>query len=236
MPALYSETSLFARLKAACADDWQAYAGHAFVKRLADGTLPEACFRHYLGQDYLFLIHLARAYALGAYKSDSLADLRAAAAMLSAIVDVEMGLHVKFCAGWGLTEASMAAAPEAPETMAYSRYVLERGTSGDILDLQVALAPCVIGYAEIGANLKADADTRIEGNPYGEWIEMYAGEEYQAVARGEAARLDRLALMRAGIGAGEEAGGEGRFPNLAATFRQATVLETAFWDMGLAAG
>ncbi len=58
---LYSETSLFARLKAACADDWQAYAGHAFVKRLADGTLPEACFRHYLGQDYLFLIHLARA-------------------------------------------------------------------------------------------------------------------------------------------------------------------------------
>ncbi|MEE8549210.1 MAG: thiaminase II, partial [Alphaproteobacteria bacterium] len=64
MPALYSETSLFARLKAACADDWQAYAGHAFVKRLADGTLPEACFRHYLGQDYLFLIHLARAYAL----------------------------------------------------------------------------------------------------------------------------------------------------------------------------
>ncbi len=132
----------------------------------------------------------------------------------------------------------MAALPEAPETMAYTRYVLERGTSGDILDLHVALAPCVVGYAEIGANLKADPDTPIEGNPYGEWIEMYAGEEYQEVARGEAARLDRLALTRAGIGAGagEAADGEGRFPNLAATFRQATVLEAAFWDMGLAAG
>ena len=41
------------------------YTGHAFVRQLAAGTLPERCFRHYLIQDYLFLIHFARAGAGG---------------------------------------------------------------------------------------------------------------------------------------------------------------------------
>jgi thiaminase (transcriptional activator TenA) len=31
---------------------------------LADGSLAEAAFRHYLVQDYLFLTEFARAYAL----------------------------------------------------------------------------------------------------------------------------------------------------------------------------
>ncbi|MYE01724.1 MAG: thiaminase II, partial [Alphaproteobacteria bacterium] len=39
---------LFDRLKQAAAADWQAYIGHPFVKAVGDGSLPEACFRHYL--------------------------------------------------------------------------------------------------------------------------------------------------------------------------------------------
>src|SRR5690554_1354072 len=96
---------LFARLREAALDDWRAYVEHPFVRGLGAGTLPEACFRHYLGQDYLFLIHFARAYALAAYKAETLEDMRQAAAGMSAILDLEMGLHVSFCAGWGLSEA-----------------------------------------------------------------------------------------------------------------------------------
>ena len=55
---------VFERLKASCPEDWAAYTGHAFVRGLADGSLPETCFRWYLAQDYLFLINFARAYAL----------------------------------------------------------------------------------------------------------------------------------------------------------------------------
>ena len=64
--------------------------------------------------------------------------------------------------------------------------------AGDLLDLQVALAPCVIGYAEIGAWLDADAGTLRDGNPYAEWIAMYAGAEYQAVAAAATDTLDAL--------------------------------------------
>ena len=221
---LFAPGSVFGRLRAGCRDDWRAYTGHAFVRAVGEGTLAGPCFRRYLGQDYLFLIHLARAYALAAYKADDLDDIRRAAAALSAIIDVEMGLHVTYCAGWGLSEDAMAALPEAPATMAYTRYVLEKGLAGDILDLHVALAPCVVGYAEIGAALIADPATRLDGNPYREWIEMYASTDYQDVARAEVATIDRLMERR---------GGPGRIDSLLTTFRQAIRLEAAFWDMAL---
>ena len=51
---------------------------HEFVAKLGDGTLPQAAFRSYLVQDYLFLIQFARAWGLAAYKSRTIADIRAA--------------------------------------------------------------------------------------------------------------------------------------------------------------
>lgn len=215
---------LYPQLRDAMAETWQAYVAHPFVAQLAAGTLPEAGFRHYLGQDYLFLIQFARAYALAAYKADTLAEIRSAAAGMSAIIDTEIKLHVDYCAGWGLDQDDMEALPEASATMAYTRYVLEKGLQGDLLDLYVALAPCVIGYGEIGARLAADPDTRHEGNPYASWIALYSGDEYQEVSRAHAETLDRL---------WEERAGGARLHQLAATFAQATQLEADFWQMGL---
>ncbi len=228
---LAPEGSIFAALKAACAEDWRAYVEHEFVRRLGDASLPEACFRHYLGQDYLFLMHFARAYALAAFKSDTLEDMRAASTTLDALVNGEMSLHVKYCQDWGLSEADMLALPEDPQNMAYTRYVLERGLAGDLLDLLVALAPCVVGYGEIGLRLIADPATRRTDSPYLDWIETYAGEDYLEVARGAIAQLDRIAARR--IGADPQA--TGRWAPLVETFRAATRLEIGFWDMGLKA-
>ena len=71
--------SFFERLKAEASTEWRAYTEHPFTNGLADGSLAEAAFRHYLVQDYLFLIEFARAYALAVYKSPKLADMREAA-------------------------------------------------------------------------------------------------------------------------------------------------------------
>ena len=84
----------------------------------------------------------------------------------------------------------------------------------------------MIGYAEIARERMADPTTRRDGNPYREWLEMYAGNEYQELARDCAAALDAQFAQR---------GGEGRFPALAACFTAATRLEADFWAMGLAA-
>lgn len=216
--------SLFERLKAASAADWDAYTRHSFVAGLADGSLPEPAFRHYLVQDYLFLIHFSRAWALAVYKADNLADMRAATEALNGILNVEMQLHVDYCRGFGISAAEMEAAPEDVATMAYTRYVLETGLQGDVLDLHVALAPCVVGYGEIGARLAADPATKRDGNPYLSWIEMYSGDEYREVMDGAKAHLDVLAQNRLT---------DARFDSLSRTFNQATRLEAAFWQMGL---
>src|SRR5207302_308632 len=71
---------LFARLRAASGAIWPAYTRHDFVLRLAQGDLPEAAFRRYLVQDYLFLLHFARAWGLAIYKSETLAEMRRAQA------------------------------------------------------------------------------------------------------------------------------------------------------------
>src|SRR3954449_11967525 len=117
--------NFFDRLKASASAEWQAYTEHRFTNALADGALSEAAFRHYLVQDYLFLIEFARAYALAVYKSPDLADMREAAARLAPIPDVEMNLHVKLCAGWGLSRDDLERAPPAVEMLAYTRYVLD---------------------------------------------------------------------------------------------------------------
>ncbi len=221
--------SLFARLKATCAEDWAAFVGHEFTRRMSDGSLPEACYRHYLAQDYLFLVHFSRAYALAVYKSEELDDMRQAAATLDALLNTEMRLHVGSCARWGLSEADMLAVPEAPQNMAYTRFVLEKGVAGDLLDLLVALAPCVVGYAEIGLRLASEQSESKPDNPYREWIETYAGAEYQEGAGAALRQLDRVAARRLGAAAEQS----GRWDSLSRTFRAATRLEVGFWDMGL---
>jgi thiaminase (transcriptional activator TenA) len=227
LATLYPEGGLLARLRDANGDDWRRYISHEFVQQLGNGSLPEPAFRHYLIQDYLFLIHFARAYALAAYKGETLEDLKSAMAAASALVDTEMGLHVGFCAGWGLSEAEMAAAAEDNATLAYTRYVLERGMAGDLLDLHIALAPCVLGYAEIGLALSTAPETKRDKNSYSPWIDMYAGDEYQQVARQAATYIERLAVRR---------GAEARFDGLTRTFGEATRLEALFWQQGLDAG
>ena len=214
----------FDDLVAACEQDWRAYIEHEFVRTLGRGTLSAEAFRHYLKQDYLFLTHFARAYALAAYKSRNLEDLRQAHEGMKTILDVELELHVSFCREWGISEADLAKLPEARATMAYTRYVLDTGNRGDLLDLHVALAPCLVGYGEIANWLNAQPDTvRGDANPYDAWIAMYESEEFQAARRAEEAWLDTRLNDAT----------PARFAELCTVFRDATRLEIDFWQMGL---
>src|SRR5690606_6389302 len=106
----------------------------------------------------------------------------------------------------------------------YTRWVLDRGMAGDILDLEVALAPCTVGYGEIAQRIIAHPGRKRDGNPYESWIETYGSPDYQALARSAAERLDALGVSH---------GGEARFASLSATFAEAARLEIAFWQMGL---
>ncbi|WP_212522795.1 thiaminase II [Actibacterium sp. MT2.3-13A] len=211
--------------RAAAGGAWRDYTRHAFVEGLRDGTLPRAAFLRYLVQDYVFLIHFSRAWALAVTKAETLDEMRACAATVNALIDGEMRLHVATCAAEGISEAELFAAEEAPENLAYTRYVLDAGHSGDFLDLMAALAPCVLGYGEIGARLKGEAGA----TPYADWIATYGGADYQQTCREVGALIDAAVVRRLG----ERPEDSPRWHRLCHRFATATRLEVGFWQMGL---
>ncbi|KAL5412950.1 hypothetical protein PMIN03_004020 [Paraphaeosphaeria minitans] len=203
---------------------WQKYTHHDFVQRMADGTLPIANFKHYLVQDYLFLIHFARANALASYKSKSMADIgRSAQQVLH--LQTEIQLHVGFCKDYGLHPEDLERQEEDQACTAYTRYVLDVGQSEDWLALQIALLPCLIGYGIIARRLYDDPNTVREGSKYWKWIETYVAEDY----------LEAMQVGRDLIEAHARKQSSARIDELARIFIHATTMEKGFWDMGLGA-
>jgi thiaminase/transcriptional activator TenA len=193
---------------------------------LGDGSLPRPSFLHYLVQDYVFLVHFARAWSLAVVKAETLGEMKICAGTVDALVNHEMALHVKTCAAAGIDEATLFTATEAFENLAYTRYVMDAGLQGDFLDLMAALAPCCFGYGEIGLRL---AQSAAPDTPYKDWIATYADDDYQTVMRSIGDMIDAAVARRLGGDPTKSA----RWPHLQTRFTTATRLEVAFWDMGL---
>lgn len=207
-------------------DAWQAYTHHQFVEGLRDGTLPRASFIKYLVQDYVFLVHFSRAWALAIVKAETLDEMKLASTTVNALINLEMQHHIDVCAAHGIDEQQLFDALEEPENLAYTRYVLDAGNSGDLADLLAALAPCIFGYGEIGTRLAQGLST---DNPYAEWIETYASQEYQQVCYESGALIDNVLTRR--IDSDFQA--SPRWERLTGRFITATRLEVGFWDMSL---
>ncbi|MEO6867825.1 MAG: TenA family protein [Gaiellales bacterium] len=204
---------------------WRDYTHHPFVEGLRDGSLPRKAFLHYLAQDYIYIHHFARAWALWVVKAETTEEMRACVAIVNASISDEMRLHIVTCAAEGLSEADLIDAEEAPETLAYTRYVLDAGHSGDFLDLMAVLAPCVFGYGEIGLRMTREGHAPL----YADWIATYAGEDFQNSCREVGALIDGAVARRLGKAPATSP----RWPRLARGFATATRLEAAFWEMGL---
>ncbi|KAG0014609.1 hypothetical protein BGZ81_000361 [Podila clonocystis] len=216
-PTKYNPQPLTNYLLRACEKDWKEYTQHAFVQGIADGTLPKESFIHYMKQDYLFLQTYARAHGLGAFKARTMEESKAFAEIVVHIAH-ESKLHIDYCAKWGITHEEMIRTPESMANVAYTRYVLDIGMTGDLLDLGLAIAPCLIGYGEIGSRLYHDPKTvRGDANPYWEWIKNYEDSNYQdAVIRG-IANLERQCNI--------QQPSEHRLKKMEEIFRTATRLE-----------
>ncbi|MEL6766140.1 MAG: TenA family protein [Pseudomonadota bacterium] len=220
---------LFPALREAELESWQAYVRHPFTVALGAGTLPRESYLRYLRQDYVFLIHFSRAWALAVAKSDRIDEMRAMSATVHALINEEIELHIATCAREGIPAGELAATEELPATFAYTRFVMDAGLKGDLLDLLVALAPCVLGYGEIGLRLAEESGGPPEGHAYAEWIGTYAGPENQEVCRSVEALIDSVAARTLGPAPAASP----RWTDLRRLFRGACRLEADFWEMGL---
>lgn len=212
---------------------WNSYTNHAFVQSMGDGTLHRRAFLHYLRQDYVFLVHFSRAWSLAAVKAETVEDISQCAATVHALTNHEMPLHIRTCEAEGIGQAELEQTTEETANLAYTRFVMDCGLRGDMLDLLVALAPCVFGYGTIGNTLAArHKGGTLRDHPYADWIMTYAGPDYQTVCQSVSALLDRVGRRALG----NNPGSSPRWPGLIKTFSTACTLEAGFWQMGLDAG
>ena len=217
---------VFYNLRESNLSNWLLYTKHKFAKKLSDGSLNKTYFLNYLKQDYLFLIQFSKAWSLAILKSDNLEEMKIAASTVNELINFEMGLHISLCQKYGISKFDLENTEEENENIAYTRYVLELGYSGDFLDLLSALAPCVLGYGEIGINLQ---NSNPKVSMYKKWIETYSSSEYQNVCFNVGKLIDKSFQLRLG----ENYTNTYKWKKANQIFKKATSLEVDFWNMAL---
>ena len=154
---------------------------HPFVLGIGDGTLSDERFRHFMTQDYVYLIDYARCLAMGTVKAPDLETMSWFAGAVDHILNTEMELHRAYCAEIGISTAELEATRHAPTTYSYTSYLLRVAQIGSFGELIAALVPCIWGYWQVGEML-ADRGEPANAPQYAEWIRMYAGDESRTVA------------------------------------------------------
>lgn len=134
----------------------------------------------------------------------------------------EIQLHLNYCQEWGISEEEIFNTQESAACIAYTRYLLDCGANGGLAEIYAAITPCAVGYAEVGRYI-GDNYPRLPNNPYQTWIDTYASEDFQQVAKETA---DFLNQCCANLNAEQ-------LQNIQKIFTTATRLEIGFWQMGL---
>jgi thiaminase/transcriptional activator TenA len=170
---------------------WQAQHEHPFVQGIGDGTLDLERFKHWVRQDYLFLIEYCRLFGLAAARAPDLETLIRFADLLQATARGEMDLHRAYAREFGIEQAELEREQMGPTTRAYTDFLLRVAATGDFAELAVALLPCMWGFSELGQAL---ARRPPPPEPrYATWIRMYADPEFAALADWCRGLVDRLA-------------------------------------------
>ncbi|WP_419939682.1 TenA family protein [Candidatus Palauibacter sp.] len=158
----------------------------AFVRGLADGSLPRDAFRRYVAQDAFFLRAFFSAYALAAARAaDRIEVARRLHALMQGVLD-ELELHRAYAERLDIDIEFVT--PNAAAT-GYTDFLARTAWHAEAGEILAAMTPCMRLYAWLGQQLSA-AD--VEGNPYREWIETYASTEFEALARELEELLDEL--------------------------------------------
>ena len=214
-----NKNTIFFRLKSKSIKEWNSYINHNFVKKLSDGSLSDKSFKDYLLQDYIFLQRFMKILSIAAFRSKTIDDMHRAIDFIIGIKH-EIKLHINYCKRFNLSKNKVLRTKEKKANQNYTSYVMNIGLNKSLLELFIALSPCIIGYGEIGYNLSKKRNWK--KSKYSSWIKMYASKEYQTLAKSNIRYLDQL-NEREKI----------RFNTMLKVFKKASVLESEFWQMSL---
>ncbi|HLR68801.1 thiaminase II [Virgibacillus alimentarius] len=160
---------------------WKSYLEHPFVKGLGEGWLDQEKFKHWMKQDYIYLIEYSRLFALGSAKATDLDTMTTFANLLHGTLDMEMDLHRKYASKFGISNEELENTEAAATTTAYTSYMLNVSQRGGIENVVASVLACAWSYNYIGKSL-AKVPGALEHEFYGNWVQMYSSDEFTALA------------------------------------------------------
>jgi thiaminase/transcriptional activator TenA len=196
---------------------WEAQKDHPFVRELADGSLDPDSFRHWVEQDYRYLLDYARTFAIAGVRARDEETMTHLLGIAHTTLDHEMDLHREFATEYDLTPADLEAVEKTPICVAYTNYLLRVAHEGSLAEISAAIYPCGQGYLDIAEHI---ADLATEDHRYTPFIEKYTSDDFREAVAWMREFVDHCA---------EEYPGE--HDAMRAAFTRSARLEAAFWEM-----
>lgn len=214
-------TLLSDRLFTAVEPIWNAYLQHPFVRGIADGSLDPEKFKHYLRQDYVYLVEYCKIFAIGAAKSPDLETMGLFSSLLHGTLHMEMDLHRAYAAEFGISPEALEQTQAGAAMTGYTSYMLNVAQAGGVENAAAAVLACAWSYNFIGQQLAASHPASLQHPLYGKWVQMYSSPAFTALAQRCIALVNQL-------GAGKP---ERELQALEDIVVKTSYFEYMFWDM-----
>lgn len=199
---------------------WGAYLEHPFVKGIGEGWLDQEKFKHYMKQDYIYLIEYSRVFALGSAKAHNLKTMTTFANLLHGTLNFEMDLHRQYAQKFNISPDELEATEASATMTAYTSYMLNVSQRGGIENVIAAVLACAWSYNYIGKEL-AQWPGALEHEFYGNWVKTYSSEEFTQLANDCIHLMNELAQGKP----------EHELAALEEIFLKTSRFEYMFWEM-----
>ncbi len=199
---------------------WAQAANKPFVVEMAKGVLDERRYRHYMIQDYLYLLDYIDILERIRERTDDLALEEFIGFVIAQTNKETMQVHVPHMRALDITEDDVNRCPKSTAIIEYIDYMRRQVEEEGVLAGLTAQLQCSWVYAYIGQCMVQKYSAQIAASPYRGWFEAYTCEDY-VVANQK--WIDVLDAQAAGIQDGEA-------KQLCEIFQTCAAYENRLWD------
>ena len=187
-----------------------------FLKELSEGTLSNDIFARYIAQDEIYLKNYYHQMNMLADMMESTEDKELFIAFAKSGMEGEKALHDMLIDRYGIETK----VEPSKVTSDYNAHICEGIATGDLCIALAAVLPCMWIYNQVGLHILEHS--KLDSNPYKEWILEYGQEEFTTGVNKVLRMIDGWA---------SKADKETR-EKMDYYYLKAALYEYAFWDYG----
>ena len=202
-------------------DLWEGFYQHPFVKGIADGSLSDERFRHYLVQDTLYLKEYARTYYIGAAKEEDVNIMLFMSKVGDGMIANDEDVNKRNLRRLGVEIDSVYQTPMSLDNLSYVSYMEKVAYKGGTAEALAAVMPCGLSYEYLAKRMVEENPKCLENEKYGDFIGNYIRDQFCDNNAKYIELIEKLA----------ENYSEEQIDNLVEIFVRCAEYEMRFWDL-----